>query len=110
MIFVSGHESATMHPDDRWTRRLRFLLIVEIKGFIFLPAIGDVASRNDATWNMLFESGLGNPSALGERVRNEGNRRPRAQGECQYANYDQDNQKASGPEKHRRDDDERAPA
>ena len=85
-MFVSGYESATVHPDDCWTRRVCFLLIVQIKRFIFPAAIGDVAPRNDATWNMLFESGLGSPGAPGERVRNKCNRWPRAESEGQYAN------------------------
>src|ERR1700741_2073397 len=64
-IFISRYEAAAMHPDDRWTRRVSGLLIVEIKDLIFPAAIGNVAPRNDATGNMLFETGLGSPSAPG---------------------------------------------
>jgi hypothetical protein len=46
-------------------------------------AIGDIALRDDAGGDMLFESRFGRLIALGERVGDDRNRRPRTEPEGQ---------------------------
>jgi hypothetical protein len=44
-------------------------LIGELKDSILRAAMGDIARRDDASGDMLFEGGLGSPITLGERLK-----------------------------------------
>src|SRR5260370_26924979 len=84
---------------DGWRGRVRSILIVEIKDFIFRAAVGDITPRDNAGRDMFFKSGFRSLIALGKHVGNDGNRGPGTEPERQYDSYGEDDEDARGPEK-----------